>query len=120
MHDYLKDIPVTERPKMVPLFPSGASCFRAWRSLRWFLALLLPITGSAVAYWLRKHEIGFILFICIVGALVAACLFVALCSGMASSNWGTHFRQTEPIRYWLQIVVMGIAYVGISCAGYFA
>jgi uncharacterized membrane protein YeaQ/YmgE (transglycosylase-associated protein family) len=118
MHEHLKEIPVAHRPKMVSLFPWGAPYFRAWRLLRWFLALLLPVTGSAVSLWFRKHGIGVSVFVGLVGAYVAACLFVALCSGMASSNWGTHFRQTEPTQYWLQVAVIGVVYLGLSCVGF--
>ena len=118
MHEHLKDMPVAERPKMVSLFPWGASYFRAWRSLRWFLALLLPVAGSAVSLWYHRHGIGVSLFVGLVGAYVAACLFVALCFGMASSNWGTHFRQSEPRQYWSQVTVEGVVYLGLSCVGY--
>src|SRR6185436_14062302 len=106
MHEHLKDLPVAERPKMVSLFPWGASYFRAWRSLRWFLGLLLPVAGSAVSLWYHQHGIG-------------VSLIVALDSGMASSNWGTHFRQSEPRQYWLQVTVVGVVYLGLSCVGYF-
>jgi hypothetical protein len=117
MHEHLKDIPVAERPKMVALFPWGAAYFRAWHTLRWFLGLLLPVTGSAVALWVHGHGIGVSLFVGFLGAFVAAGLFVALCSGMASSNWGTHFREREPRQYWVQVAVMGVVYLALSVAG---
>ena len=120
MHEHLKEIPVERRPKMLPLLPGGASYFRVWRSLRWFLVLLVPVAGSAVSLWSRKHGIGLSLIVGVLGIFVAASLFVDLCSGMTSSNWGTYFRQTEPKRYWLQVAVVAFFYLAISCAGYFA
>lgn len=118
MHEHLKDIPAAERPKMVSLFPWGASCFRAWRSVRWFVGLLLPVAASAVSLWYRQHGLGVSLFVGLVGAYVAACLFVALCSGMASSNWGTYFREREPRQYWLQVVIAGVVYLALACIGH--
>lgn len=105
---------------MVALFPRGARYFRAWRSLRWFLGLLFPVAGSAVSLWYHQHGVGVSLFFFFVGAYVAACLFVALCSGMASSNWGTHFRQSEPSQYWMQTSFIGAVYLVSVCLGYFA
>ncbi|MEO5915016.1 MAG: hypothetical protein ABIS50_12350 [Luteolibacter sp.] len=118
MHEELKDIPVAQRPKMVSLFPWGTSYFREWHSLRWFLALLVPVTASAVSFWFRKHGIGTSISIGLVGAYFAACLFVALCSGMASSNWGTYFRQSEPTQYWIQVAVIGMVYLVFSGVGF--
>jgi lipopolysaccharide export LptBFGC system permease protein LptF len=118
MHKQLKDIPVSERAKMVSLFPWGVPFFREWRLLRWFLASLLPVMASALSPWFREHRLGTSLFIGILGAYLAACLFVALCSGMTSSNWGTFFRQSEPTQYWSTVVIMGALYLGCSCAGY--
>lgn len=118
MHDDLKKLSVEDRPKMVPLLPWGAQYFRAWHSLRWYLVQLVPVTASAAALGLRKHAIGGGLILVFAGAFIAACLFVELCSGMATSNWGTHFRLTEPIPYWLQVAVVGILYLGASSFGY--
>lgn len=119
MHENLKDIPTAERPKMLPLFPWGAPYFRAWHSLRWFLLMVTPIIASTSTLWFRKQETGLVLFLGLIGAAVTAFLFVALCSGMASSNWGTHFRRGEPVRYWLQVVVIAAAYIFVSLIGYF-
>lgn len=119
MHEDLKDIPVTERPKMVSLFPWGAPYFRAWRSLRWFLALLAPIVASAFQLWRHKHGVGVAILFGFIGAWAAATLLVTLCSGMASSNLGTHFRQTEPARYWSQTGFIGAVYLAVACLGHF-
>lgn len=119
MHQHLKNVPVAERPTMVALFPWGAPYFTRWRSLRWFLALLLPVAGIAASLWSHRHERGLSLFVGLGGIYVAACLFVALFSGMASSNWGTHFRHSEPRQYWLQVAVVGIVYLILCCVGHF-
>ena len=118
-HEHLKDVPVAYRPKMLPLFPWGTPYFRAWRSLRWFLGLLFPIAGSALSLWHHQHGIGLSLLVGLVVVYISACLFVALCSGMVTSNWGTYFRQTEPSQFGLHIVILGMLYLGLSCVGYF-
>lgn len=118
MYESLKDMPVARRPKSLELFPWGTPYFRAWRFLRWYLALLLPLAASAAALWLARGPVQS-LVVFFGGALVAAALFVEVCSGMASSNWGTHFRQSEPVRYWLQVAVTAVGYLFLSCAGCF-
>lgn len=116
-HESLKDVPVARRPKTLALFPWRTPYFRSWHFLRWFLMLLLPLVANAVAFWSRGPAQSLLVFFG--GALVAAALFVQLCSGMVSSNWGTHFRQSEPVRYWLQVSVAAAAYLLLSCSGYF-
>ena len=119
MHEHLKGIPVEQRPKMISLFPGGLPYFRAWQSLQWYLALLLPIIGSAISLYLHKHGIGVAMTVGLTGAFVAASLFVDLCSGMASSNWGTHFREGEPRLYWLHVAVVAMVYLALLSVGYF-
>lgn len=119
-HDYLKRVAVAQRPRMLWLFPWGTSYFRSWQTLRWFLLLVVPIIGSALLLGFHRHEIVGPLFVGFVGTYGAACLFVELCSGMASSNWGTHFRQTEPVRYWIQISMVTLAYLALSSLGFVA
>ena len=81
--------------------------------------MVTPIIASASALWFRKQETGFVLLLGLIGVTVTAFLFVFLCSGIASSNWGTHFRRREPVRYWLQVVVIAAAYIFVSLIGYF-
>ena len=119
MHQKLRDMPVADRPKMVSLFPWGTPYFRAWRTLRWFLALLTPIVVSAFQLWRHQHGIGVAIFCGFIGVWVAASLFVTLASGMASSNWGTHFRQTEAAQYWMQTAFIGAVYLVAACLGHF-
>jgi hypothetical protein len=77
---------------MICLFPQGLVFFQSWRTLRWFLLMLVPVLVSAGASWARLQDGGLVIVVGLVGVAVASILFVELCSGMASSNWGTHFR----------------------------
>jgi hypothetical protein len=119
MHEHLKSIPVEHRPKMISLFPAGACYFRTWQTFRWFLVLLWPVASSVASIYVRKHAIGVVILVGLTGVFVAATLFVDLCSGMASSNWGTYFRETEPRRYWSQVAIVAGIYGALSSAGYF-
>jgi hypothetical protein len=116
----LKDIPPSLRPAPLPLFPSGWQYFQRWRSLRWFVLLLLPGTVSVlVSAW--RHGVQAILGLAILTSLTAAItaiLFIALCSGCTSSNWGTWFRSREPFRYWLDVFILSIAYFALSGAAW--
>jgi hypothetical protein len=106
--------------RSVPIFPRGLVYFRHWRALRWFVLLLSPVCASAAASWTRGRDPGQTAIILLLGAAVAAVLFVTLCSGVESSNWGTWRRRSEPICYWLHVGVVGLAYVGLALAAWFA
>lgn len=120
MVDDFQRLPVGERPRWIPIFPRGLVHFRQWRTARWFLPLQLPILLSGTAVVIRGRGLGEAAILLLLGSAVAAVLFVEVCSGMISSNHGTYFRRQEPIRYWLNIGVIGLAYVVLSTAGYFA
>jgi hypothetical protein len=92
--------------------------FAAWRRLRWFLLLVLPMLCSTSAVYIRGR--GMVAAACsvVLGVAVAAALFVELCSGMSSSNWGTFYRRREPVRFWLAIAWWGLCYLVIAFVGY--
>jgi hypothetical protein len=114
-----KAVPVSQRPRRLSIFPRGLAYFKSWRSLRWFLLLLLPWLPNSIAAYLRGfgpfNSIGLFL----VGAGLSIGLFVGLCSGMDSTNWGTFYRSTEPVRYWVVIAIGACFYLAFSVAGYF-
>ena len=118
MHDPLQDHPVSERPRMMGALPRGWIFFRTWRTLRWFLLLALPSIASAVAVWMRGHGYLQAAGLWLLGFAVAILIFVFCCSGMSSSNTGTYFRQTEPVRFWSEVVLLSIVYVALCCGGF--
>jgi hypothetical protein len=113
----LEDTPLELREEMA-LFPRGWVYFRQWRSLRWYLVMLLvPAAGLAAACW-RGHVVGG----CIVFVLSAICgavLFVFLQSGISSSHTGTYTRRHEPLRFWVDAILLGAAYLAIALVGCF-
>ena len=90
-----------------------------WRTFRWFVLLLLPPIACAVAVWVHGHGIWQAAGLWLFGFAISVPLFVSLCFGMASSNLGTYCRKTEPVRYWVEIVLMVATYIAICCVGYF-
>ncbi len=118
MYEDLQKLPPRARPKMICLFPQGLVFFQSWRTLRWFLLMLVPVLVSAGASWARLQDGGLVIVVGLVGVAVASILFVELCSGMASSNWGTHFRSKEPGRYWAQVLFIALFYLMVSCMGF--
>lgn len=119
MHDNLRSLPCERRPKSIPVFPPGWAYFRSWRTCRWFLLLLTPVVASVVAAVVRDRPWPGAGVLGMLGLAVASALFVTLLSGMSSSNWGTYCRTREPVRYWLDVAILGAAYLGLALAGYF-
>ena len=118
MWSSLENIQPSKRPPNQSVFPDARVYFQRWVWFRWFLLLLLPVAQSAcVAVW--RGQIYPACFIAISGATIATFLFIDLASGATSSNWGTYFRSSEPLRYWLSVMVFAVAYVGISVAGWY-
>lgn len=105
--------------RMLSTFPRGAKYFRKWRTFRWFLLMLVPVLSSALGAFIRRRGMGVGLSVIVMGLVVAAMLYVDLCSGVSSSNWGTYSRHHEPVRYWFGVGVWTAFYVLISIAGYF-
>ncbi|MBL8792650.1 MAG: hypothetical protein JNM56_01965 [Planctomycetia bacterium] len=119
MHDQLRSLPCERRPQSIAVFPQGWAYLRSWRTFRWFLLLLAPVVASVVAIVVRDRPWWGAGLLGLLGLAVASALFVTLQSGMSSSNWGTYFRTREPGRYWLDVAILGAAYLGIALAGYF-
>jgi hypothetical protein len=118
MRKQTNESPIGQRTPQ-PIFPAGFIYFRHWTSLRWYLLLVVPIAIS-VCVCIRRHQIGFAVGVLTFGLVVTAILFVAICSGKSSSNWGTYFKLRDPLGYWLDIAVLVGAYAGLALAGWFA
>ena len=118
MRDEWQNVPCADRPRL-PLFPAGLAFFKTWKTLRWFLLLLLPVLSSAAAA-LRQRGLFAATGVLLLGLVVAAVLFVQLCSGVSSSNWGTFYRRREPARYWFAVGWVALFYLGLSVIGYIA
>lgn len=119
MNEPLRQVPVRERPRMIAALPRGWLYFRSWRTLRWFVLLCLPGIGSALAVWLRGHGLWQALGLWVLGFAAAILIFVDFCSGMASSNIGTYFRESEPVRFWTSVGLLCAVYTALCCAGFF-
>jgi hypothetical protein len=112
----VENTPLELRSEMA-LFPRGWVYFRRWRTLRWYLLMLLvPASGLAAACW-RGHIVGGCIVL-VMSAVCGAIAFVFLNSGVSSSNWGTFSRSREPIRYWLDVALMAALYLGCSAGGW--
>jgi len=103
-YDYLKKLPVRKRPKMLSLW--GKEYYRDWKKLRWFLLFSLPGALSALwnSYILDRWK--WALFGFVASQFLIAIGFTFICSGMSSSNWGTYFKETEPLRYWIDLAIL--------------
>jgi hypothetical protein len=115
----LDQLPVKQRPKMIPMFPRGIVHFRDWRSLRWFLVLTIPVfLSTGTTYW-RGHTLVHAAVFGLFGMMSATWLFIDLSSGMSSSNHGTFFRRREPIQYWCVIGAVAAFYLCFIVVGFF-
>jgi hypothetical protein len=85
------------------------SYFTGRKRITWFVLASVPgvlsaIWNAAISRWMWAM-IGLVLTEVMV--LVG---FTTICSGMASSNWGTYFRASEPGRYWTEVLIIAGAY----------
>jgi hypothetical protein len=112
-------MPLEGRQRSLPIFPRGLVYFRRWRTMRWFVLLLTPVCASAGAGSAHRWTLGETAIFLLIGVAATLVLFVALCSGVESSNWGTYHRRSEPIRYWLHVGIIGLAYLGLALVGWF-
>ncbi|MGH7174705.1 MAG: hypothetical protein ACRELG_30945 [Gemmataceae bacterium] len=118
MSDDWQDTPCASRPQRLPLFPEGFKFFKAWRTFRWFLLLLLALLSSVAVAYLRGRRLGEAVGLLLLGVGFAAVLFVEVCSGMSSSNWGTFYRRREPVEYWIVVGLTALVYLMFSIFGY--
>ena len=120
MYEFLRSIPPERRRNFLPFVPRGWAFFRRWRSVRWFVALLVPVVASAVVALDRGRAWWEADMLAVLGLAVTLGLFVTLSSGISVSNTGTYLRWWEPVRFWWDVAVLVAAYVGIALGGYVA
>jgi hypothetical protein len=113
----LEEMAPWERPASLSLLPHGREYFRHWRTLRWYLLMLALAAPAAIWLGLKVHPIATVI---VFGsaALIGMIPFVQLASGRSSSNHGTYFRKTEPIRFWRDTLLTLAVFVGL-CVGPF-
>jgi len=100
------------------LGPAYAIAHFSGRALGVFATLSALILANGIAAGLFRHRWWAVLGIAI---SLAACLVlhISLLSGMISSNTGTYFRETEPIRFWISCAVVFVGVVFPSIAVWF-
>ena len=101
-YDHLKQLPVAQRPKNIALNFSKAYYNKS--RLVWLVLPLLTFIGNAAAAGMLQPS-WWQLLPTVIGSLGIILIYNDLCRGFASSNVGTYFRDTEPMRYWLSILV---------------
>lgn len=113
VHEDLKQVPVAQRPKMLPPFEWSEHWWRTRLLFGWTLALLVPVGASVFTLWGRTHKVVDCCVIAIAGLGLATILVAILQSGRVSSNQGTYFRETEPVRYWVSTFLVFAMYLWV-------
>ena len=67
---------------------------------------------------LNSEIVGHVL-LAILSFGVLTVTYVAVCSGMVSSNHGTYFKDREPVRFWLSTGVCGVIYLVLTVTYFF-
>jgi hypothetical protein len=102
-YDYLKHMPVKSRPKMLSAWEK--SYFTDGKHITCLVLASAPGVVSAIWNAALSRWIWAMFGLILTEALVLVG-FTTICSGMASSNWGTYFRASEPMRYWTDVVII--------------
>lgn len=104
-YPHLKDIPVKERPrKLMPAY--SKEYFREGYLWTFLVGLLLIVANGTFAGVV--HKSWWVLLWITISSAGYLGLFVDLCSGRISSSVGTYFRETEPVRYWIDCVIQAL------------
>lgn len=101
------------------LSPAYSRAYFSGRALGVFLSVCVIILANGIAAGLSLHKWWSVLGIAISLAAFLV-LHITLLSGMISSNTGTYFRETEPIRFWISCAVVLVGVVFPSIAVWFA
>lgn len=126
MNDKTEDASVNHEGS-VPLFPRGLIYFHRWKTLRWFLILVIPVIVCAADVYLHRHILWESALVLLFGVAAASALFVELVSGIASSKQsdmhgifleGTFSRSRNPILYWIQIGFTASLYLFVIVMGF--
>lgn len=118
MYDQYRYLRPKERPRSLGMWPDGTAL--AWHNFRWLLLLFLPPCASAIGgYCLENLSIAAAIFIFLAGSLSAVVLFTQLHYGVTSSNHGTYFRNREPVRFFIDVIITSAMYLLLSAQGWF-
>ena len=108
-YEHLKNLPVKNRQKM--LGPD-------WNKKYFQGNYLIPVVGIVAAalinsmFALIYNQGLFEVILCnIIGIPAAVVVHLSIFSGFISSNTGSYFRQTEPVRYWFTLCFPFMGYV---------
>lgn len=74
---------------------------------------LLPVISTIGSCVLFRFHAGLVIAL-LVAIFVLALLFSTVASGRSASNWGVFFRQENPVRFWIDVSILGIAYVVVT------
>lgn len=108
-YDYLREVPVKDRPKKIATWEKEFFANRKY--LPWLVLASLP--GLASAGWnaFVLSRWAWASFGLASTELLAVIGFTTVCSGMSSSNWGTYFKDLEPFNYWLDMMLIVGGYI---------
>jgi hypothetical protein len=112
-YEHLKHTHVRERPTM--LTPPYSVKYFKGRHLLMFTAVVLPVIINGILGGIINHTWWAILSV-IIGAGGMLVFHMAVSSGIVSSNTGTYFRDSEPVRFWISTlgVLIVVLLSGIS------
>jgi hypothetical protein len=74
---------------------------------------LLPVSSTIGSCVLFRFHAGLVIAL-LIAFLVLVVLFCTVTTGRSASNWGVFVRQENPIRFWIDVSILGIAYVFVT------
>ncbi len=105
-YDHLKNIAVKDRPKKLTT-DWNKEYFRGRSLLSISLLIGLCILNNFLAIINGKALLAGV--VCFSIGIAAALLFhVSIFSGFISTNTGSYFKETEPIRFWINTIILVI------------
>lgn len=113
-YDYLKEIPVKERRSM--LAPDwNSKYFKGYCIISILIIAGISLVNGFLAISFDRGAFE-VIFCNIIGLPFALIVHLSIFSGFISSNTGSYFRETEPIRYWTTIgfPFMGFVFTQIA------
>jgi NADH:ubiquinone oxidoreductase subunit 6 (subunit J) len=80
--------------------------------------MLVPVSASVIVSIIRGAQLIPVVVIALMGIAVAFCLFATIASGVTSSHRWTFFRQREPVRFWIGVVILALWYILMCISGW--
>jgi len=104
---------LSDRPRL--LLPAYSKDYFSGKKLCYFIILCLLVVSNGVLVGLIRESWWAALPI-VVGVAGMLVFHVSVCSGVNSSNVGTYFRETEPVRFWASniLLLFGVSLIGSS------